>query len=49
MNKKVTKFDSATFLANAGLGRAIVELSVGSRWAAWFLLTWVDAFAASTS
>ena len=26
MNKKVTKFDSATFLANAGLGRAIVEL-----------------------
>jgi CRP/FNR family cyclic AMP-dependent transcriptional regulator len=26
MSEKVTKFDSATFLANAGLGRTIVEL-----------------------
>ena len=26
MSKRVTKFDSAAFLANAGLGRTIVEL-----------------------
>src|SRR5208282_2545612 len=30
-SKKVTKFDSATFLANAGLGRTIIELEPDQR------------------